>query len=51
VWCAFGVLLLVTLGVVCVGGFGGVFWLGVLVRFARGDGGGVVMPLFRGGSP
>ena len=38
-WCDFGDLLLVTLGVVCVGEFGGVFWLGVLLRFARGDGG------------
>jgi hypothetical protein len=47
VWCAVGDLLLVTLGVVCVGGFAGVFWLGVLPRFARGDGGGIVMPLFR----
>jgi hypothetical protein len=47
VWCDFGVLLLVTFGVVCVGGFGGVFWLGVLDRFARGDGGRVVMHLFR----
>jgi len=46
VWCAFGNLLLVTLGVVCVGVFLGVFWLGILLRFARGDGGRVVMLLF-----
>ena len=28
--------------VVCVGEFGGVFWLGVLLRFAQGDGGGLL---------
>ena len=38
VWCAFGALLWVTLGSVYVGKFGGVFWLGVLLRFAQGDG-------------
>ena len=47
VWYAFDTLLWVTLGVECVGGFGGMFWLGLFMRFAKGDGGGVVMPLFR----
>ena len=37
VWCAFGALLWVTLGAVCVGEFGGMFWLGILLRSARGD--------------
>ncbi len=44
-WYAFVDLLLVALGVVCVGEFGNVFWLGVLLRFARGDGG-VLLCLF-----
>ena len=44
---AFGVLSWLTLGAVCVGEFGGVFWLKILLRFARGDGGRAVMPLFR----
>ena len=47
VWCSFGDLLLVALGVVCVGASGGVFWYGVLLIVARGDGGGVVMRHFR----
>ena len=46
VWYASDALLWVTLGAVCVGGFRGVFLLGILMRYARGDGGGVVMPLF-----
>ena len=40
VWCASDVLVLVTLGVGCV------LWMGILGRFAGGDGGWVVMPLF-----
>ena len=36
----FRAMLWVTLGAVCVGEFGGVFWWGILLRFARGDGGG-----------
>ena len=47
VWYASDALLCDTLGAVCVGGFGGMCWLGILMRFARGDGGGVVMPLVR----
>jgi len=47
VWYASNALLWVTLEAVCVGGFGGMFWLGILVRFARGDGRGVVISLFR----
>ena len=46
-WCACDVVLLVAMGEVGGGAFGGVFWLVVLLRFARGDGGGVVKPLFR----
>jgi hypothetical protein len=38
VWYACDALLWVTLGAVCVGGFGGMFWLGILMRFVRGDG-------------
>jgi hypothetical protein len=37
----------VPLGAWCVGGFGGVLWIGILGKFTRGGGGGVVMPLFR----
>ncbi len=44
-WYVSDALLWVTLGAVCVGGFEGMFWFGILVNFARIDGGGVVMPL------
>ncbi len=47
VWYASDALLWITLGAVCVGGLGDMFWLGMSMRFARGDGEGVVMPLFR----
>ena len=47
VWYASDALLWVTSGAVCVGGFRGMFWLGILIRFARSDGGGIVMSLFR----
>ncbi len=47
VWYASDALFWATLGVVCVGGFGVMFWLGILMRFAKGDGGGAVIPLFR----
>ena len=46
VWYASDALMWVPLGAVCVGGSGGVLWLGILLRFARGDGGSVVMHLF-----
>ncbi len=46
VWFASVALPWVSLGTVCVEGCRGVFWLGILVRFARDGGGGVVMPLF-----
>ncbi len=44
-WCACDVVLLVAIGEVGGGAFGGVFWLEVLYRFARGESGGVVNPL------
>ena len=44
-WCACDVVLLVAMGEVGGGAFGGVFWLEVLYRFARGESGGVVNPL------
>ena len=47
VWYASEALMWVPLGSVCVGGFGGMFRMGILMRFGRGDDGGVVMPLFR----
>jgi hypothetical protein len=47
VWHASDALMWVLLEAVCVGECGSVFWFGILVRFVRGDGGGVVMPLFR----
>jgi hypothetical protein len=47
VWYPFCVLVWVPSGEGCVGGFGGVLWIGMLGRFARVDGGGVAMPLFR----
>ena len=43
--CAFGVLVWVPLGAWCVDGLGGVLWMGILGRFARGEGEGVAMPL------
>ena len=46
-WCAFDVLLCILFGARCVGGFRGVLWVEILERFVRGDGGGVVVPLFR----
>jgi hypothetical protein len=39
-WCASDAVMGVSLGAVCVGGFRGVLWLGILMRFTRGDGGG-----------
>ena len=47
VWAASDPLTWVSLEAVCVGEGGGVFWLGVLVSFARGDGGRVFMSIFR----
>jgi len=46
-WCASGALIWVSLGVVCAGRLGCVLWLGVLLRFARGHGGGVIIPFSR----
>jgi hypothetical protein len=46
-WYSNDALLWVTLRAICVGGFRGMFWLGILVRIARGDGEGDVMHLFR----
>ena len=41
-WYAFVALLWVTLGAVCVGGFGVIFWLRITMCFARGAGGGLL---------
>ena len=46
-WYASDALMWVPLGAVYVAGFGGVLWLDIFMRFARGGGVGVVMPLFR----
>ena len=39
-WYASDALLWVTLGAVGVGGFGAMSWLGIIMRFVRGAGGG-----------